>query len=161
MIPKEATKMTEPSAEDDVRATERSLFDQEPGVDWFLAYLVNLTDDTGITMGMTLTVGGNMVRGTLISGREYFAELGQAVREGNFQGEGDGRTVMDTIGRVYSQFGQIYPQKGNVRELGNVGASFIHLRGAQHLIGTGEWAPTPGTLWRGKLASVDGYILGN
>jgi hypothetical protein len=64
-----------PEPTDDTDPSTPSLFEQPDGVDWFLANQVHLANRFGVEQGITLNVGGVLISGTLINGRNYFKEM--------------------------------------------------------------------------------------
>jgi len=164
--------MTEETAKSDDAATtveekddgKPTLFDQPEGTDWFLAYFVWLADGFSIEQNVTLTVGGSLMSGMLISGRTYFEELGTLLKNiGNMHvksGE-DGKELLESLAETYSNFSQVYPKPApdSEREFRKVG--YIHMRNAKIFTADGKAMPNPdGMLWRGKMSAIDGFMIG-
>lgn len=135
-----------------------SLFDQPEGVDWFLANLVQMADAYKIEQGVTLNVGGILISGVLISGRSYFEELSGFVKVGA-KGSKNAE-LASSIADSYGQFAQIYPEHEVGEDYPHRPRNYIHLRGTVMFGSNGPMSGPKGLLWRGKLSSVDGYILG-
>lgn len=142
----------EPKADEVVPAL--TMFDQSPGVDWMLAAMVRMVEsDAGITHGVTLVVGGNLLAGTLINGRTYFQELNAQIRQGRDS------EAEDLVAETYTSFAGMYPEPSEERPHGPVW-NFIHLRRAQIFRAGAPPNPGGGMLWRGKLSAVDGFAFG-
>ncbi len=128
-------------------------------VDWFLQSTIETVINSGVDIGVTLTVGGAIVSGILISGRKYFEELGDALSAAS-QTEGDMQSV---LGGAWKQYTAIYDRPEDAPEDWQAPpAGFIHLRNAKfHGPGQPPIPTNQGVLWRGKLSSVDGFSIGN
>lgn len=117
--------------------------------DWFLQKLVNLANgEAKLEFGLTLTVEGQIVTGTLISHETYFKEFAAAFAGAlpNGDSEGEVQRVFENLGAP-SAGGDLLPMQ------------YICLRAARHLMGN-SFAPASGMLWRGKISSVSGFSLG-
>lgn len=147
--------MTETQAVPDEPPTEqKTLFDQAEGVDWLLAYVVGLAE-RGCSMGITVTSGGMMLTGNVISGRQYFELLGASFKGANTQGAVDLREVLSSS---FDGFKDIYPSSDALPEDYVAQPSFLHLKDAKFLAGSS--ISRGGALWRIKLADVSGFTLG-
>ena len=121
--------------------------------DWFLQQLVSLAN-RGTGVQVTLVVGGSMVSGTLIGGKQYFEGVGKTLASatvndaGGFSGD-----LQKQIASSYAGLGeQAYAEERPAMSLG-----FVHLRDAS--VWHGE-THTPHSLWRVRLSAVDGFSLG-
>ena len=120
------------------------------GIDDTLQQLVHLANDGGVEMGITLTVGGALISGTLISSQTYFQRVYDSIIEVSKPGENPG---VDAVAEVL---------KSRTPRTGwPIAAQYIHMRDARIYNGRSEPLPTNGTNWRGKIASVDGFSLGS
>ena len=132
--------------------------------DWLLSRFVSMANTQGVSIGVTLVVGGNLVTGLIIGGREYFTEMGAALARATGS---DPDAGAKDFGRLVED---LYPtaadegDEARSKEEGQdprTGVRFIHLRNARVLHGTtiipGNFQ---GHLWRGRLAAVDGFMLG-
>ncbi|WP_374470257.1 hypothetical protein [Phenylobacterium sp.] len=142
-----------PPADED---QEPTIFDQPDGTDWYLAWLVNMSD-FGVEHAVTLHVSGAIITGTLISGRSFFRELAELTRGRGVPGDG---TITDTMATSYEAFAEnMYPEtQESDRPTRPVG--YVHLRNARVITGEGTVIPRNGTLWRGKASAIDGVALG-
>lgn len=129
--------------------------------DWFLQEFVYFANRHGLKQGMTLMVSGLVISGTLIGGKEYFEALAEEMA--SVVTDVDTR---EAVRRWVSRYGAIYdrdekePDKETAEELPPP-PSFIHLGDARIWLPGDFPVPTSrGILWRGRLTSVDGFIVG-
>lgn len=124
--------------------------------DWFLQTLVDLANKTGFSVEITLNVGGALVCGTLVGGREYFEgfaeDLSRAVRDA---------ALAQLLKLGFSSYQSIYEQEAEAA--GDVPmASYIHLHNPRFFNAAGVVMPNEhGAWWRGRIAEVQGFVLGN
>lgn len=121
-------------------------------VDWLLQWLSGFINDTNIRIGVTLTVGGNMITGTLIPHEAYFNRLAKEISEPFADADPEGQKAL--YERMIG-FGK--PADPEAQQLPN---QYIHLDNARVHTGGNQILPNKGTLWRGKVSAVDGFILG-
>ncbi|MDX7860227.1 MULTISPECIES: gas vesicle accessory protein GvpU [Aeromonas] len=121
-------------------------------IDGHLANLVGLFNkNPGVGFGITLTVGGTLVSGQLISGKEYFDHLADLLHQDD-QVEG---SVSNTLSREMKWMSEnIYSDPDSNKTV------YIHLKDAQHYSGVTP-LPTNGGYWRGRLCDVSGFTLGS
>lgn len=138
-------------------------------VDGFLEALVGLAEgDVGFGVPLTLTVGGLLVSGTVISRKRYYELFAEGIRQGlPAMFDTDAR---NRIAACFAPWTQVTEPKedqpatlkepeeqeprpaSRVIHLGNV--QFFHPAAAQ---------PIPrnaATCWRGRLDAINGFILG-
>ena len=139
-------------------ALQPSIFNQPDGTDWFLAWLISLANSYGLEQGITLSVGGASVTGLLISGRDYFTEIGAVIAQGNFHGAAE--TLRPVLAQAYSQWSGVYPKIDTGQPEAIEQSTYIHLRRARIITPDGNEMPPAGGLWRGKLSAVEGFMLG-
>lgn len=122
--------------------------------DWFLGSLVRIVTSSRISIGVTLNVGGSLISGDLVSGREYFENVGREFNESLGRGP-DAPGLFDDLAAVYKG------QDDEQEEATKVVTQYIHLRGAK-MYHPGQ-QPIPanrGIWWRGRLSAIDGFALG-
>ena len=110
-------------------------------------------------MGITVTVGGVLVSGTLIDGATYFKEAakGFASATGN----------VPSVNEFLSQFAEAHSAMYEESEEEKLDlfaakpASYIHLKDARFFTPGGFMPNNQGLLWRGRLAAVEGFAFGN
>ncbi|WP_213880903.1 gas vesicle accessory protein GvpU [Pseudomonas sp. dw_358] len=122
--------------------------------DWLLQWFVQFVNKTPVEVGITLSIGGGLVSGILISHHQYFEELAA------------------DFSKPFEAFAG--PEAEHVKELvlgfiapptppgeKEPAMQFLHLRDARlYSAGGGEAIPTKGALWRGKISAVDGFSMG-
>lgn len=123
-----------------------------PREDWFLQYLITIVNRGDITFGITLNVGGFLVSGTLIGGSKYFEGFGE-----EFVAPFANTESAEEIKKAFVQHGDIYKDEPGLSSL----PAYIHLKDARFF--NSRNAPLPGNTgvwWRGRVAEVDGFMLG-
>ena len=129
-------------------------------VDWLLVSLIETYAADMVHIGVTLTVGGSVVSGTLISGRTYFAEVHDFLKSKSAE-EGD------LFAEIAADFGSMGPDiydkpKDAPEDWQPTPPTYIHLKEARfHAPGGSAIPQKTGFLWRGKLASVDAFCVGS
>jgi hypothetical protein len=133
--------------------------------DWFLRVLVRSVNSIGgkggsFGFGITLSIGGSLVSGDLISGREYFetfaADFANGAERSGFPELGA------TLKKSFSQFGEMYkPEPDDDGEARSRGPGYIHLKNARVHHGERRIPWERGVLFRARLSAVDGFILGS
>ncbi len=139
---------------------ERTLPHAEAHADWFLEDLVRRANENGLSLGLTLCVGGGLVSGALIGGREYFEGFADEVasRVADPEVARRAREFFRSPAALYREEGG--PGRAKASSLVDP-LSYIHLKAVRFLTAGGE--PIPGKhggYWRGKLSAVDGFVLG-
>lgn len=120
--------------------------------DWLLQWIVDFVVRTDIDIGVTLTVGGNLITGRLISHKKYFEILSNDFSKAfESVGEQSAKTIKDQI----VSFG---PSEHAGEE--EPAPQYLHLKDSH--IYTNAEGPiySSGALWRGKIGSVDGFTFG-
>lgn len=127
-----------------------------PDSDWFLQQLVRFSNEWGVQMGITLQVGGVLVSGTVINGKQYFEDFSASFAAG-FKSDSELAAPFKTLIDSYKK---IYTSKPPNEDLPP--PNYIHLRNAR-FFGPGQQAipNPPGTLWRGRISEVGGFFLGS
>lgn len=137
-----------------------------PTTDWLLNGLIGLVhgiEQEGVQMAVpvTLHVGGFLVSGYVISGREYFEEFSQIIQAGLPDAFGDENK--ESIAESFRRLSDQYQLEGVAPEeaVAQGRYRFVHLRNAMFLHPSGDPIPSNvGMLWRTKLETVDGFTLG-
>ncbi|WP_035463571.1 gas vesicle accessory protein GvpU [Alicyclobacillus macrosporangiidus] len=113
--------------------------------DQLLTAFVNAANNHGLELSVTLTVKGVVVSGTLISAKQFLRELGSITK-------GAKGNAAEAFGNAFEQLADDISETAQ--------ASYIHLRNARICAPGQAPMPAEGSLWRGSLASVDGWYLG-
>lgn len=118
--------------------------------DMVLAALVQVAEDSGLEVGVTLTVSGAVVSGTLVGRREWanraivkYDQLQDVL--GPFKAGWDEQALADAE-RTGDEDMPPYH-------------TVIHLTEARHFIGD-RLIPDGGAFWRGRLSEVSGWSFG-
>jgi hypothetical protein len=99
---------------------------------------VRIANEHNKDNGITLSVGGAVISGILISDRQYFEQL-----------------AIETHTEAFSSLGDYKPEN-----IEHIPLNYIHLKDAKIINGATAIPSSGGRLWRGKIASVDGFSLG-
>ena len=125
-----------------------------PNRDTVLAALTATTNQSGSSFTITLTVGGTLITGTLVADHVWMR------RQADLFGQSEG-------GKRFADFFSHITELTQSRALAELEEDdsaepiYIHLLNAQTLAGNNAHYPDDGTgMWRGRLASVDGWSLG-
>ena len=136
---------------------EDTLHAATPALDYFLQSLVGLAND-GLEIGITLTVGGFLVSGILVSGKRYFNDNLAGPGFADHMGES-----AETIRDYFRSFGSIYDDATNTPE----GAprplpTFLHLYNARFFHNSGKPIPANRPIWwRGRISEIQGFTIGS
>lgn len=124
--------------------------------DWFLQDFISQlnTSDEEMDLPITINVGGTIISGDLIGGKEYFQLFGKNVSK-SFE-DSNPELAKGLIDR-YSKHGEVYVKKDD-EEIPP--PFFIHLKNARFYEAGQLPFPQNKLLWRGKLNSVDGFSFG-
>lgn len=120
------------------------------GVDDTLQNIVHLSNQAGMSLSLTLNIGGSLVTGVLISIDEYYQEI---IRGVSASAEDPKNTAAI---HLRDMLNRMRPEAGNP-----VAPQFIHLKNAKIFNGDQKPIPGNGTYWRGKISSVDGFFFGS
>lgn len=126
-------------------------------VDPFLQRLVHLVTTLDSSFGITLTIGGVLVTGTLASAKYYFETFGESFAAGLAEQE----DVRLGIRFAFQTWADVYEHEYQ-DEILSEEIGYIHLKDARIYVGN-DCIPSvdnPGSWWRGRLSHVDGFILG-
>lgn len=126
--------------------------------DWFLQSVIKLVN-AGMEIGVTLTLPGSIVSGTLISGHSYFVEISELLRSTSSP-KNEKKNFLLGVADLWEKNASIY--EDDASEQMNTTIGYIHLRDAYFYSPSGDRLPTGkvGTLWRGRLAAVSGFCVG-
>ncbi|HCE5957204.1 hypothetical protein ACP0IK_10575 [Pseudomonas aeruginosa] len=124
--------------------------------DWFLQELVgNVNRYPEARLSITLFTMSGMLSGTLISAEEYFQLFADSFCQGweSEEKKATARSYFLSLGPS--------PSKDEASSLTEDAPSqYIHLKNAKHFSPTGEVPNNDGLLWRGTIASISGFSLG-
>lgn len=142
---------------DDGNDERPNFLDQGEGRDWMLAWIIGHAEVFGVEFGVTLSVGGSLIAGTVIGGRKYLEQLADDVRKAT----GTTQDFAEQLGNNFSQWSGLYPEPNGGTSILELKPAYIHLKDARVIQSNGNHLPRNGMLWRGKVKSVDGFTLGH
>ena len=133
-------------------------------VDVFLRVLANYCNEHAAGLSLTVHSGGTIVTGTLISDTEYYHLLAENVRialPGDESAEAFAGGVEYWAGLAAGPAGEAEPA-GVTESAARRRWRTRHLHMKAVSIGPSleQLSPTQGLLWRGRLGSIDGWLLG-
>ncbi len=131
-----------------------------------LARLVQLANAYGVEQPLVLSLAGQTLTGTVVSGRTYFDRLADAV-----QGDDPEDTMRGSLAAGYRRRGEDFAAWGAAAGLGGLdpegpdddrlpelpAVAYVHLRDVQ--VVTSPSSPRI-PLWRGRLSEVVGWSVG-
>ncbi|MEU5945122.1 hypothetical protein ABZ793_06115 [Micromonospora sp. NPDC047465] len=139
-----------PSPEDTPELPDASL------PDVVLQILAKGAQEGGLELGVTLSVSGGLVTGTLVGRDRWFQELGDFIEQA--ADRPDARSLADELGELMSEVGK--PADGEDGFVSTLQYVFIHLINARYVQGS-QLMPNQGTmLWRGRISEVAGFSVG-
>ena len=136
-------------------------------VDRFLEMLVRFAEDNvGVGVPLTLTVGGLLVSGTVISQKQYFDLFADGFRQG-LPAKFDTET-RDQMTANFAAWGQLTdPDADQASRMGEGqkrrAMDFIHLGNVQFFHPAARSPFLPGNVaacWRGRIDAIEGFFLG-
>ncbi|WP_434998682.1 gas vesicle accessory protein GvpU [Vibrio scophthalmi] len=133
--------------------SELPILDPIDGVDWYIQNMISLANH-GIDVGITLTVGGTVMSGKLISGKKYFDLVTEQI-ESSLSDENFKKVFVSFLESNSARY------QGSPSEMPATQNAYIHLMDAKIFDSQGNSIPTnEGLLWRGKLDSISGISIG-
>ncbi|MEH6722500.1 MAG: gas vesicle accessory protein GvpU [Qipengyuania sp.] len=120
--------------------------------DWLLVDIIDMVNrsEDGMALPITLLISGKIVSGKIISGIEYFDKYGDYWA--SWVEDEDKARTKQAYGSPGKMYGTSDENKGD--------ASFVHMQDVRFYDGSGQIPKNQGVLWRGKIASVDGFSFG-
>src|ERR1700760_2195739 len=123
--------------------------------DWFLRSLVNIANTSALNFGVTLQVSGFLVSGVVVSGKAYFAAMGEQIAAGYAETP----EIAAHMRKMFATFESAYP---NDQGQGDQPVpQFIHLQNARFF--STDSNPVPGNAgiwWRGRISEVSAVVIG-
>ncbi|MDD1966963.1 gas vesicle protein [Pseudomonas putida] len=120
--------------------------------DWLLQWLVGFLNDTNLRIGITLTIGGSVITGTLIPHKAYFERLADDFSAPFTSQNAETAEALRTRILAFEA-----PDEADTP---SSPAQYLHLQNARVHHGGNQLFPDTGTYWRGKIAAVEGFVLG-
>ena len=126
--------------------------------DYNLSGLVRLANAGGVSLGVTLLVGGAVVSGLLVGAAEFFEGLADYLdREAGEDAQAFTHGYRSFAKEFRDEIGSDFDQAVDAPYV----VTYIHLRDAHVFAPGGGYLPSnAGLFWRGRLESVDGWSIG-
>ncbi|CAG9620908.1 gas vesicle accessory protein GvpU [Sutcliffiella rhizosphaerae] len=121
--------------------------------DAVLQMFLDLTNDDGCEIDLTLNIYGVVVAGTLVGPQAYYEGIVDATK--NIQN----KTLSQILHKKFSDLQNAYikeMQELKEKDKNEFVASYIHLKNATYLVNQNQNSPSNGMWWRGKIDSIDG-----
>ncbi|HBX3400961.1 TPA: hypothetical protein NO705_000878 [Klebsiella pneumoniae] len=105
----------------------------------------------GVGTEVTIVVGGQLITGELVSGKEYAETTANAFRNANCDD-----SLKESLAGFFEELANDYSQEeGNTIPL-----NYVHLKDPAYLRGDGVWLTIKGAILRVHLEKVLGFTLG-
>lgn len=142
----------ESSLEDDFKniSTLKTEWDGRQ-VDWLIQWLCGFVNDAKLSIGITLTVGGSTYTGTLISHEKYFQRIAEDLSKPFAANPESEKALRERILGFHAEGTSAEPQ---------LPVQYIHMDNTRVITAGQQIFANTGTLWRGKISAVDGFVLG-
>ncbi len=143
-------------------AEENEKMELHEGIDWLLQLLVGMTNQIEIQYPITLNVGGIIISGYLVNGRDFINNVGEIISS---PFEEFGTETAQLLKTKFDELSENIYQRTNNEETEEAeqlikGPIYIHLRDARIWHGKTRIPSNKGVFWRGRLNAVDGFSLG-
>jgi len=128
--------------------------------DAVLLMFLNLIEEDGIEIDVTLNMNGAIVSGTLIGAGAYYDGITEASK--NLEDN----TMSKIISKKFNDLKEAYQkqkQDNEEDEESEVTPTFIHLKNACYVVSTNGQSVTKESKvwWRGRITSIDGFSFNN
>jgi len=128
--------------------------------DAVLLMFLNLIEEDGIEVDVTLNMNGAIVSGTLIGAGAYYDGITEASK--NLEDS----TMSKIISKKFHDLKEAYQKQKEANEEneeGEVTPNFIHLKNATYLVSNnGQTVSKENKAWwRGRITSIDGFSFNN
>ncbi len=130
--------------------------------DRLLAFIVNLTDQTGIGFPITLNVGGMLVSGRIITRKTFFQKTREQMGKTNYLGgEEIAGKAREFITNIFTIMTDAVPDLAHPEENAPL-PKYLHLENARFYSpgGNPRTNGVGGVYWRGRISAVAGYSFG-
>ncbi|MCE1957052.1 hypothetical protein LWT02_09410 [Enterobacter bugandensis] len=115
-----------------------------------LSHLVLLAN-VGVGVDVTIIVGGQIVAGQLVSGKDYAETIATNLRKADVSDE-----LKDAMASFFDDLANEYvSQEGRTIPL-----NFLHIRNPSYMKGDGGWTTVQGTIVRIPIEKVSGFSMG-
>ena len=132
--------------------TNNSFKSVEPILDFFIS-MSNKNTEKSAMFGITLTVGGTLISGDIISGSQYFDKLSKQFHDG-YKLENNTKAD-ETFKLMFNSF----KKTNEIKE--ELEINHIHLDNIRIYQSSNQPIPNhDGVLWRGKVSDIQGFTFG-
>jgi hypothetical protein len=121
--------------------------------DAVILMFLNLVDENGIEIPITLSVSGAVISGTLINASTYYAEITESSKLPN-------TTISKIMYKNFSDLKEAYAkqkQEEADKEAKENSLTFIHLKDVKYLSAGVQPTSSSSNWWRGRISSIDGF----
>ncbi|MCM3651023.1 gas vesicle accessory protein GvpU [Metabacillus litoralis] len=121
--------------------------------DAVILMFLNLVEENGIEIPITLSVSGAVISGTLINASTYYAEITESSKLPN-------TTISKIMYKNFSDLKEAYAkqkQEEADKEAKKNSLTFIHLKDVKYLSTGVQPTPSSSNWWRGRISSIDGF----
>lgn len=143
--PDEAVSVAGPEAVEEIHAMPDPML---------MAFVEGVNRVPSGEIGLTLHVSGVVVSGILVSGRRFFEQMAQWLKD-----EGAEDLAENFADPVAEMFAEPDAETADDEQAEPSLANFIHLRAAR-VFTSGSDRPLPETFWRGRLSQVSAWSIG-
>ncbi|WP_102232255.1 gas vesicle accessory protein GvpU [Metabacillus schmidteae] len=124
--------------------------------DAIMLMFLDLVEQDGIEVGVTLSVKGAIISGILIGATAYYEGITEASK--NFDDSTMSKIISKKFHDLKEEYAQQKQQEAEKESKDKANPfTFIHLKDAKYLNSHGELSHSKGTWWRGKIESIDGF----
>jgi hypothetical protein len=154
-VSEEKTKETE---EEQSKPSQNKTEKDHSDVDYTLQVFTHLANAYGMSFFVTLSVGGSLISGRIISRDEYMKSLTDSLREDISKWRDEAKEFLES--RIFEPMTRPLDKEGEGYEVKKT--QYIHLKDARVFNTAGRPIPSgaDGFLWRGRISSVDGFSMG-
>ncbi|MFS0880171.1 gas vesicle accessory protein GvpU [Metabacillus niabensis] len=121
--------------------------------DAVILMFLQLVEEDGVEVKVSLSVNGAIISGTLIGATAYYEGITEASKKL------PDTTMSKIISKKFNDLKDAYAKQKDEEakeEAEQFSPTYIHLKDAKYINGAHEVSHN-GTWWRGKIASVDGF----
>ena len=145
--------------EDEQEKSSQDGIERDHGkIDYTLQVFSHLANAYSIGFPVTLSVGGLVISGIIVSRDEYMKSVANSLREGVSKLQDEIKEFLES--QVFKPMTRPLDKKGQGYVVENT--KYIHLKNARVFNTSGQPVPARGSgfLWRGRISSVDGFSIG-
>lgn len=125
--------------------------------DAIVLMFLDLVEEDGVEVEVTLSMNGAIISGALIGASAYYEGITEKAKKLS------DKTMSKILSKKFGDLKEAYAkQKGEEKEEEDKETkensyTFIHLKNAKYLSVSSQSTTGSGTWWRGKISSIDGF----